>query len=226
MIPRLGLDLEPGIHIMRELHDLDLLDVAYGATHGGAETILAPLSLFTVTGAYTPDLFSRPGLPLLAAKVESRDLDRVPSLGGAIDRIVVTGEGNRILPNPGEAAQYARQVAGAGQEVGVFAEPSGAALKELSRARIQWVFFSTEAIFRATQAQEAQDEIAKLSSAALAASRINLRVALWGPTGRHLPTALAAISGVEEIYPVPDLWSMALRLGWERAVSEYRILMR
>jgi hypothetical protein len=51
-------------------------------------------------------------------------------------------------------------------------------------------------------------------------------VALWGPTGRHLPQAFAALPHVEEIYPVPDLWAMALRLGWERAIEELRRLMQ
>jgi len=226
MTPRIGLDLEVGIQIARQLPELDLLDIAYGAVHGGAEAILVPMTAFLTGAIVSAQLFDRPGLPLFAVKTEIKDLDRVPSLGAAVDRIVVVGENGRGLVEPGEAAQNARQIAGAGQEVGVLCEAEAGALKELAKARVQWAYFPTAALFRAVSTEEAQDEIAKLTSAALAASRIRLRVALWGATGNHLPSALASIPFVEEIYPTPDLWSMALRSGWERAVSEYRYLMR
>ena len=72
---------------------------------------------------------------------------------------------------------------------------------------------------------EAESEIAKLTSAALAAEKLNLRIALYGATGNHLPSIFSAIPHLEEVYPTPDLWNLALRLGWERAIAEYRNMM-
>ena len=226
MIPRIGLDLEPATLIARALPDLDLLDIVYAAVHGGAHAAMVPARLFFESGDYTPELFDRPALPLLAVKLESEFLDRLPHLGGAPDRIVLTADGNRALHDSLTVAEAARRMAAEGQEIGALIEPEPSSLKELSRARVQWAYFSTTKVFESATSAEAQAELARLTSAALAASKLNLRVALWGPTGRHLPPALGAIPNVEEIYPTPDLWTWALRLGWERAVTEFSRLLR
>ncbi|MBU0508224.1 hypothetical protein KKH27_05240 [bacterium] len=226
MIPRIGLDLEPGTAAMRVIPGLDLLDIAYAATHGGAQIIIAPARLLFESEDYDPGLFDRPGLPLFAVKAEPTDLDRLPALGGAADRIVIAGERNLPVLDPQSAAESARRGAAAGQDIGVLIEPDAAALKEISRARVNWAYFSTLRAFESATSEEAEAEIARLTSAALAANRLNLRTALWGPTGRHLPAALCAIPYVEEVYPTPDLWAMALRSGWERAVADYARLMR
>lgn len=226
MIPRIGVDLEPGVYVSRAVPELDLLDIAYGAAHGGAHVILVPISAFVASAADTPDRFDRPGLPLFAVKTEVGDLDRVVGLGAAPDRIIVVGERNRLVADPSAAAQQARQAAASDQEVGVLVEAEAAPLKELSRAHVQWAYFSTEPAALASGIEAAQTEVLRLSSAALAAHRLGLRVALLGPTGRQLPSALARIEHVEEIYPAPDLWGLALRLGWEGALSEYQRLMR
>ena len=225
MIPRIGLDLEAGLHIARAVPDLDLLDMAYGAVHGGAHIIMLPVAAF-VTSAYTPDLFKRPGLPLLAVKTEVDDLDRIPGLGHAPDRILIVGERSRSVQDWSRITAFAARAAAGDQEFGVLIEPEVPALKELMRMRAQWAYFSTEAAVNAASQEAAADELARLTSAALAANKVKLRVALWGPTGRQLPQALAALPHVEEIYPVPDLWAMALRSGWEKAVSEYRRLLQ
>ena len=34
-----------------------------------------------------------------------------------------------------------------------------------------------------------------------------------------------AIPKLEEVIPTPDLWNLALRLGWEGAIAEYRSLL-
>ncbi|MDD5088034.1 MAG: hypothetical protein PHI18_04485, partial [bacterium] len=159
-------------------------------------------------------------------KIETDLLDRLPALGDAHDRIVLTAEGHRSLHDPFTAAEAARRVAVEGQEVGAPIEPEPAALKELSRARAQWAYFSTEKLFDSATSAQAEAELARLTSSALAAAKLILRVALWGPTGRHLPPSLGRIPHVEEIYPVPDLWTWALRLGWERAVAEFSRLLR
>lgn len=226
MIARIGLDLEVGLHIARVLPGLDLLDVAYGAVHGGVQVLMFPVTAFVTSAAETADLFDRPGLPLLAVKCELGDLDRIPGLGPVPDRIVVVGDGGRIVTDVAGVAAKLRQVVSPSQETAVLVNAEAAPLKELARARIQWAFFSTEAAFRASSSDEMQAEVARLSSAALAAGHVGLRVALLGPTGRHLPPALAALSNIEEIFPVPDLWAMALRSGWEKAVAEYARLYR
>lgn len=225
MIPRIGLDLEAGLHIARAVPDLDLLDMAYGAVHGGAQVIMLPVAAF-VTSAYTPDLFKRPGLPLLAVKTEVDDLDRIPGLGSAPDRILIVGERNRPVQDWSRIMAFAARAGSGDQEFGILIEPEVSALKELVRMRAQWAYFSTEAAVNASTQEAAGDELARLTSAALAANKVKLRVALWGPTGRQLPQALAALPHVEEIYPVLDLWAMALRSGWEKAVSEYRRLLQ
>jgi hypothetical protein len=225
MIPRIGLDLEAGLHIARAVPDLDLLDIAYGAVHGGAHIVMLPVAAF-VTSAYTPDLFKRPGLPLLAVKSEVDDLDRVPGLGHAPDRILIVGERNRPVQDWSRITAFVSRAAAGDQEIAVLIEPEVSALKELVRLRVQWAFFPTEAAASASSPDAAANEIARLTSLTLAANKVNLRVALWGPTGRQLPPAFAALPHVEEIYPVPDLWAMALRSGWEQAVSEYRRLLQ
>lgn len=223
MIPRIGLDLEAGLHVARAVPDLDLLDVAYGAVHGGAQVLMLPMAAF-VSSAYTPDLFKRPGLPLLVVKTEVDDLDRVSGLGRAPDRILVVGERGRTVQDCSRVAAFAVR-SGDDCELAVLIEPEVSALKELTRLHAHWAYFPTEPVVAASTPQAAGDELARLTSACLAAAKVNLRVALWGPTGRHLPQAFSALPNVEEIYPVPDLWAMALRSGWEMAVSEYRRLL-
>jgi hypothetical protein len=226
MTPRLGVDLEIGTQIARVLPELDLLDIAYGAVRGGAQVIMVPVSAFVTSSTYGPDLFNRPGLPLFALKAEADDLDRLPGLGVAPDRILITGDRGKPVTDVGKVADVLTRVVGAGQETGMLIEPEPAMLKDLSRAKVQWAYFSTEPAYHALSLEEAETELARLQSAMLAARHVNLRVALFGATGRHLPAAFAALPNLEEIYPAPDLWGMALRLGWEGAVAEYRHLLR
>jgi pyridoxine 5'-phosphate synthase PdxJ len=149
------------------------------------------------------------------------DLDRVPGLGAAPDRVVVTAERHRAVPDAAHAAEVVTRTASSTQETGVLIEPEAALLKELSRLRVSWAYFSTLNVFEAAGHEAAEAELARLTSATLAANKLGLRVALLGPTGRHLPPALAALPHVEEIYPTPDLWAWALRSGWEKATAEY-----
>jgi len=223
MTPRIGLDLEPGLQVARAVPNLDLLDIAYGAVHGGAQVLMLPMAAF-VSASYTPDLFQRPGLPLVVVKTELDDLDRVSGLGHAPDRLLVVGDHGRTVQDWSRIAAFTTRT-GDVYDLAVLIEPEVSALKELTRVRAHWAFFPTETAVSASTPEAAEAELARLTSACLAAAKIRLRVALWGPTGRHLPQAFAALPHVEEIYPVPDLWAMALRSGWERAVSEYRRLL-
>ena len=225
MIPRLGLDLEPGLLISRVLSDLDLLDVAYGATHGGVQALMVPVSAFGDGTPYSADLFMRPGLPLLMVKAELEQMDQVLALGAAPDRVLLVGDRGRSLLDFTRVSEVVASVAGFSQEIAVLVEPDATSLRGLARARAHWAVFSSEALFRTNSASEADAELAKLTSAALAADKLNLRVALYGPTGRHLPASFSAVPHLEEVFPTPDLWNLALRLGWEGAVAEYRSLM-
>lgn len=222
---RIGLDLESGLHFGRILPDLDLLDIAYGAVHGGAQIIMVPVTAFVTSADYTPGLFSRPGIPLFAVSSEAVDLDRIPALGAAPDRVVIFGDGGHALTDLGGIGTTLTRLQDGNREVGVFVEPEPMTIKDAARLHVNWIYFPTSPLFAARDPEAAEAEIARLTSASLAARHLHLRIALHGPTGRHLPPALAALPHVEEIYPQPDLWSMALRLGWERAVTEYRQLL-
>lgn len=225
MIARIGIDLEPGVQIARTLTGLDLLDCAYGATRGGARSIVVPVSAFVGSTSYTPELFSRPGLPLFVVKCEADDLDRIPGLGAAPDRVLIVGDRGRPVGDLARLADWIPRIIAGGQEVALLCEPEVNVIKELSRAKAHWAFFSTEVAYHAAGLDTATDEFARIQSAALAARKLGLRVGLYGPTGRQLPSAFARIEALEEVVPTPDLWSAALRLGWEGALREYRELM-
>lgn len=226
MIPRIGLDLGTGFDIADILPDVDLLDAAYGAAHGGAGALMIPYREKGRQGSHTADQFKRAGLPPLTVRIEQDYLDQAASLGSAPDRMLILGDRSKCLLDMTQAAEFVERLGEASQETAVYVEPEPAILREASRARVKWVFFPTEFVWAAESPEEAEAEIARLCSASVAASKIGLRIALMGRTGRHLPSALSRIPRVEEIFPVPELWEMALRLGWERAIVEYRELMR
>ncbi len=226
MIPRIGVDLEPGLQLVRSLPELDLLDVAYGATRGGASAIMVPISAFLGANAQSPDLYHRSGLPLFVIKCEVEDLDRVPALGTAPDRVLITGDRGKTVTDIGRVADLSARISSSGQETAILVEPEPAIIREASRAKLRWVVFPTDSASGANSHDAAAAELARIQSAALAASKSNLRVALFGPMGRQLPSSFAEIPALEEVFPSPDLWSLALRLGWENAVVEFRNLMR
>jgi hypothetical protein len=225
MIPRIGLDLEPGFQISRVLADLDLLDIAYGATHGGVQSLIAPLSVFGPRTPYSLDLFFRPGLPLLTIKTELSQQEQLLGMSNAPDRVLITGEHGRSLKDFGPVQEFVQRVSGFCRDIGVLVEPEASPLRELHRAKISWAYVSSETLFRSDGQSDAEAEMARLTSAVLVAEKFNLRLAVIGPMGRHLPAAFSSISRLEEIYPTPDLWNHALRLGWERAVAEFRQLL-
>lgn len=226
MIPRMMVDLEPGAAIAKLLPDLDLLGIAYGATRGGARGMILPISATGRPPQYTADLFDRPGLPTLIVKCSDSELDKAAGLGSAPERILVTGERGSILQDLSNLGDYIGRSAGSNQEVMVLVEPEVDILKKAVRCGCSWVYFSTKTLFECKSVDEAEAERGRISSAAMAANKLNLRVGVIGPTGQHLPSALAQILYIEEIAPSPDLWIQALRVGWESAVAEYLNLCR
>jgi pyridoxine 5'-phosphate synthase PdxJ len=87
------------------------------------------------------------------------------------------------------------------------------------------VVFSSTPYAQAPAPQDAEDELARLSTAILATHKFGLRVAVMGALYPHLIRPLLEIEGIEEIYPGPEIWLRALRVGWDRALTEYRTAM-
>jgi hypothetical protein len=187
---------------------------------------LLPISETGKNSRYSADLFDRAGLPLLIVKCDISDLERAAALGSAPDRILVTAERGRHITEFSMLAGYSSRSSGTHQELAALIEPETSALKELVKAKAQWAYFSTDKIFSSSSLEEADAERARIISAAHAANRLKLRVALIGPVGRHLAPSLASVPYIEEMIPTPDLWYLALRAGWERAVSDFMLWMR
>ena len=175
---------------------------------------------------YTADLFDRPGLPTLIVKCADSELERAAGLGSAPERILVTGERGAALQDLTGLGDYIARSAGSNQEVMALVEPEAALLKSAARIGCSWVYFPTNTLFESKSVDEAEAERGRMTSAALAANKMNLRAGVTGPTGQHLPSTLAQIPYIEEIAPTPDLWVQALRIGWESAVTEYMTLCR
>ena len=226
MVPRILVDLEPGAAIGKLLPELDLLGIAYGATRGGARGVVLPISATGRPPLYTADLFDRPGLPTLIVKCSESELDRAAGLGSAPERIFVTAEHGAVLQDLTNLSDFIDRSAGSNQEIAVLIEPEAAMLKSASRIGCSWVYFSTKRLYESKSVDEAEAERGRITSAVMGANKLNLRAGVIGPTGQHLPSALAAIPYLEEIIPTPDLWIQALRTGWESAVAEYLTLCR
>jgi hypothetical protein len=226
MTPRVILDIEPGAAIERILTGNDQLGIAYAATRGGARGIMLPISATGRPPLYSVDLFDRSGLPTLIVKCDESELERAAALGSAPERILVTGERGCTLQDITGLGQHISRSAGTHQETAALVDPEIAILKSASRLGCAWVYFPTDTLYAAKSVDEGEAERARLTSAALAANKLNLRIGLIGPTGRHLPFTLASLPFVEEITPTPDLWVQALRVGWENAVAEFLRLCR
>jgi hypothetical protein len=226
MTPRIIVDLEPGAAIERILPDIDLLGIAYAATRGGARGIMLPISATGRPPLYSAELFDRPGLPTLIVKCSESELERAAALGTSPERILVTGERGGTLKDLSGLNQHISRSAGSHQEIAALVDPEVAILKSAARLGCAWVYFPTETLYSAKSVEEGEVERTRLTSAALAANKLNLRVGLIGPTGRHLPSTLAEIPYIEEIAPTPDLWVQAIRSGWECAVADLIQLCR
>ncbi len=226
MIPRIMVDLEPGVAIGKLLPEMDLLGIAYGATRGGARGMILPIGATGRPPLYTADLFDRPGLPTLIVKCTDSELERAAGLGSAPERILVTAERGLSLQDLSNLEDYIARSAGSNQEVVVLIEPEIALLKSASRIGCSWVYFPTNKLFECKSVEEAEAERGRITSAALAANKLNLRIGVTGPTGQHLLSTLAQVPYIEEIAPTPDLWVQALRVGWESAAAEYLNLCR
>jgi len=221
---RLGIDLEPLTdlaHLWTDL-PLDLLDFAYAAGSAGAQMLMAP------DGKLDPRdfaLLARPGLPLFVLKVREGEFATVMQSPPPADRFFVVGDYGGALKDVDDFEKFTKEVTDA-THLGALVEAEPGAVKKVARAGMRWVVFSSTPYAQAPTPRDAEDELARLSTAILAAHKFGLRVAVMGALYPHLTRPLLEIEGIEEIYPGPEIWLRALRVGWDRALDEYLRAMR
>lgn len=217
MRPRIFVSLEPAARVGAIISGLDDLDIAYACARAGAAGLVVSVPADTsVRDSLTR--FDRTGLPLLCVHSYLHQLDDLGKLGSAPDRFLVSDEGRSVMDFISISGLVERLV-GTHQEVAVLVEPEPQVLKQVIRSRVNWVAFSTESLCHAVTRLGAEDELARLSSAALFARKGGLRVMLYGPIEQHLASSIGALESVDEVVPHPTLWQLAMRHGWEQSVE-------
>jgi len=224
MTVRLGIDLEPLAQLSRlwEELPLDILDFAYAAGSAGAQMLLAPEGRFDRAEVV---LLARPGLPLFVLKVRQSDFLRVSQMPPPADRIFVTADHGGALNEIDDFDRFG-QIASHSIDIGVLVEAEPGPVRKAARAGLSWIVFSTTPYAKASTLKEAEGELARLSAAVFAAQKLGLRAAVMGAIFPHLLGLLSKVDGIEEIYAGSEIWLRALRVGWERAIAEYRAAMR
>ena len=216
---RLGIDLEPLVdlsHLWKDL-PLDLLDFAYAAGTAGAQMLMAPEGKLETSELA---LLARPGLPLFVLKVRKGEFARIMESSPPADRLCVVGDYGAALKDGDDFQKFSREVTDA-FVLGVFVEAEPGAVKQAVRSGMKWVVFSTTPYAQAPTIRNAEDELARLATAILAAQKFGLQVAVMGTIYPHQVGPLLKVEGIEEIYLGPEIWLRALRVGWDRALSEY-----
>ncbi|MBK6766323.1 MAG: pyridoxine 5'-phosphate synthase [bacterium] len=217
MKPRVFVSLEPVARLAETIPDLDDLDIAYVAARSGASGLIVANP---ADGGSRDSLtrFDRPGLPLLCVHASLQHVDNLSRLGNAPDRFLISDDG-RTVQDFHSIASLAERLVGSHQEVSVLIEPDPQVLKNLIRARVQWVVFATDRVHHAASRAQADDELARLNLIAALARKSGLRVMLYGPVEQHLAPSFAQLEAVEELVPLPTLWQLALRHGWENSLN-------
>lgn len=220
---RLGIDLEPlaDLATVWKHFSLDLLDFAYAAASAGAEMLMAPEAKIERTEIA---LLARPGLPLFVLKVRQGEFTRAMQLAPPADRFFVIADHGGALKETDDFAKFGREAMDP-TTLGACVEAELGAIKNVARAGMSWIVFSSDSYAQASTPKEAEDELARLSTASFAAQKFGLRIAVMGAMPPHLLKPLLDIEGIEELYPGPEIWLRALRVGWDRALAEYRAAM-
>ncbi len=216
---RLGVDLEPLAdlaHLWKHF-SLDLLDFAYAAASAGAQMLMAPESKIERTELA---LLARPGLPLFVLKVRQGEYSRTMQLAPPADRLFVVADHGGALKETEDFARFSKEAMDS-TILGACVEAELGAIKNVARAGMSWVVFSSDSYAHAATPKEAEDELARLSTAAFAAQKFGLRIAVMGAMPPHLLKPLSDIEGIEELYLGTEIWLRALRVGWDRALAEY-----
>jgi len=108
----------------------------------------------------------------------------------------------------------------AGIKVSLFIDPDMKQIKESSRVGAFAVELHTGAYANAKTDDEMTEELEKLKTAALAASRLGLSVAAGHGLNYHNVKAIAAIKEIEELNIGHSIVSRASLVGLEKAVQE------
>jgi pyridoxine 5'-phosphate synthase PdxJ len=221
---RLGIDLEPLADLTNlwKHFSLDILDFAYAAASAGAQMLMAPEAKIERTELA---LLARPGLPLFVLKVRQVEFTRTMQLAPPADRFFVVSDHGEPLKETDDVIRFGKEAMDS-SIMGTCVEAELDVIRNVARAGMGWVVFSSDTYAHAATPKEAEDELARLSTAVFAAQKFGLRVAMMGAMPPHLLRPLLDIEGIEELYPGPEIWLRALRIGWERALAEYRDAMR
>lgn len=224
MTVRLGIDLEPLTDLAGLWKDmpLDLMDFAYAAGTAGAQMLIAPEEKLERSELM---LLARPGLPLFVLAVRESAFEEVMKLPPPADRFFILGDYGNTLRELSDFSRFREEIPDTAI-VGSFIESELGPVKKAAQVGMNWVIFSTTPYAKASTPQEAEDELARLSTAVFAAQKFGLRVAVMGTIYPHLLQPIMEIEGIEEIYPGPEIWLRALRVGWDRALEEYLRAMR
>lgn len=220
MKPRVLVSLELYPKVAAVIPGMDDLDIAYACARAGADGLIVSVPTET---AHRESLsrFDRPGLPLLCVHATLYQLDNLNALGSAPDRFLISDDG-RTVKEFGAVADLKQRLSGTHQEIAVLLDPEPQMIKLAAKAHANWVAFSTTDLQQAESLAQAEQELLRLRSATLLASRNNLRVMFYGDIDRHLAPSLVKLEGLEEIVPTNTLWALALRHGWEQALETFR----
>lgn len=217
MKPRILVSLEPVAKLAETIPELDDLDIAYACARAGASGLLVAYPSEPVTKE-SLSRFDRSGLPLLCVQASLQHVDNLTRLGNSPDRFLISDDG-RTVQDFASVASLAERLRESHQEIAVLVEPEPKWLKELIRARVQWVVYSTAHLDSAANRAQADDELARLNSVTALARKNGLRVMLIGPMTQHLAASINRLESVEELVPQPTLWQLALRHGWENSLN-------
>ncbi len=220
MKPRVLVSLELFPKVAAVVPGMDDLDIAYACSRAGADGLVVAVPA-EQSNRDSLSRFDRAGLPLLCVHASLHQLDNLSALGSAPDRYLVSDDG-RAVKQFDSIAELKQRLAGTHQEIAVLIEPEPQTIKSAVKVRANWVAFSTTELQRAESLQHAEQELLRLRSAVLLASRNNLRVMIYGEIDRHLAPSLARLDGLEEVVPTNTLWTLALRHGWEQALETFR----
>jgi len=217
--PRILVSLEMLPRISSVVPGLDDLDIAYACAKAGADGLIVGLPSEN-SNRESLTRFDRPGLPLLCVHAPLHQMDALSALGSAPDRFLITDDG-RPCAKLDAVADLQERIAGTHQETAVLIQPEPQMIKLAARTRVEWVAFSSEILQKAETRVEAEQELARLTSASILCSRNNLRVMIYGSMDRHLAPSLARLEGIEELAPTATIWSLAMRHGWEHAIESF-----
>lgn len=156
------------------------------------------------------------GAVLHALEVKPDQVTYVPPID------VDAGSGLDVPVHATEMKESVRTIHASGVEASVLIAPVISQLKEVRRLEFDYVTLDTTRLARATTPAEAIDAFEQIESAALAATRLGLRVLAQGSLDARSAGLLAGLGTVEEVFLDHRLYSRAFLIGLDKAVAEVR----